>query len=77
MKSIALPGPAAAFVAAGGRDIDTTKLTIDVPAGEQVQLTDERGDELGLAIVDPDNARLRMMATPADGFPRIDGALLG
>jgi 23S rRNA (cytosine1962-C5)-methyltransferase len=77
MKSIALPGPAAAFVAAGGRDIDTARLTLDVPAGEQVQLTDERGDELGLAIVDPDNARLRMMATPADGFPKIDGALLG
>jgi 23S rRNA (cytosine1962-C5)-methyltransferase len=77
MKSIALPGPAAAFVAAGGRDIDTAKLTLEIPAGEQVQLTDERGDELGLAIVDPDNARLRMMATPADGFPKIDGALLG
>jgi len=77
MKSIALPGPAAAFVAAGGRDIDTAKLALDAAAGEQVQLTDERGDELGLAIVDPDNARLRMMATPADGFPKIDGALLG
>lgn len=77
MKSIALPGPAAAFVASGGRDIDTAKLTLDASAGEQVQLTDERGDELGLAIVDPDNARLRMMATPADGFPKIDGALLG
>src|SRR4051812_18241185 len=77
MKSIALPGPAAAFVTAGGRDIDTAKLTFEAAAGEHVQLVDERGDELGLAIVDPDNARLRMMATPADGFPKIDGALLG
>ena len=77
MKSIALPAPAAAFVAAGGRDIDTARLTAEVAAGEHVQLVDERGDELGLAIGDPDNARLRLMAVPADGFPRVDGALLG
>ena len=77
MKSIVLPGPAAAFVAAGGRDIDTARLTAEVAPGEHVQLVDERGDELGLAIGDPDNARLRLMAIPADGFPRIDGALLG
>src|SRR5687767_4315875 len=77
MKSIVLPGPAAAFVAAGGRDLDTAKLTLELAAGDHVQLVDERGEELGLAIADPDNARLRMMATPADGFPRIDGALLG
>ena len=77
MKSIALPGPAAAFVSAGGRDVDTAKLAVDAAAGEHVRLTDDRGDELGLAIADPDNARLRVMATPADGFPAIDGALLG
>jgi 23S rRNA (cytosine1962-C5)-methyltransferase len=77
MKSVALSGAATAFVAAGGRDIDTAKLTLEAAAGEQVQLTDERGDELGLAIADPENARLRMFATPADGFPKIDGALLG
>ena len=77
MKSITLSGPAAAFVVAGGRDIDTAKLAAEITAGEHVQLVDERGEELGLAIADPDNARLRMIATPADGFPKIDGALLG
>jgi 23S rRNA (cytosine1962-C5)-methyltransferase len=77
MKSLALPGPAAAFVASGGRDIDTAKLGVELMAGEQVQLVDERGDELGLAVADPDNARLRMLAAPEDGFARIDGALLG
>jgi 23S rRNA (cytosine1962-C5)-methyltransferase len=77
MKSLVLPAPAAAFVAAGGRDVDTAKLAIDAVAGDHVQLLDDRGDELGLAVVDPDNARLRLLATPADGFPRIDGALLG
>jgi 23S rRNA (cytosine1962-C5)-methyltransferase len=77
MKSIALPGPAAAFVSAGGRDVDTAKLTVDATAGDCVQLVDEGGDELGLAVADPDNARLRVLATPADGFPAISGALLG
>jgi 23S rRNA (cytosine1962-C5)-methyltransferase len=77
MKSIALPGPAAAFVLAGGRDVDTAKLAAELTSGEHVRLVDELGEELGLAIADPDNARLRMLASPADGFPRIDGALLG
>jgi 23S rRNA (cytosine1962-C5)-methyltransferase len=77
MRSIVLPGPAAAFVAAGGRDVDIARLTVEVAAGEHAQLVDERGDELGLAVGDPDNARLRLMAVPAEGFPRIDGALLG
>ncbi|HEY0477332.1 MAG TPA: class I SAM-dependent methyltransferase [Kofleriaceae bacterium] len=81
MKSIALPGPAAAFVSAGGRDVDTARLALDAAlgaaAGEAVRLVDDRGDELGLAIADPDNARLRVLATPEDGFPAIDGALLG
>ena len=77
MKVIALPGPAAAFVTAGGRDVDTARLTLGLAAGDHVQLTDERGEELGLAIADPDNARLRVLATPADGFPAIGGALLG
>ena len=77
MKSIALPGPAAAFVAAGGRDVDTAKLAVAAAAGDHVQLVDELGGELGLAVVDPDNARLRVLATPADGFAANDGALLG
>jgi len=77
MKSITLPGPAAAFVTSGGRDVDTARITVEAAAGEHVQLVDDRGDELGLAVADPDNARLRMLASPADGFPKIDGALLG
>jgi 23S rRNA (cytosine1962-C5)-methyltransferase len=77
MRSIPLPGPAAAFVAAGGRDVDTARLAVEAAAGEHVRLIDERDDELGLAVADPDNARLRVLATPADGFAAIDGALLG
>lgn len=77
MKTLALPGAATAFVTAGGRDVDSAKLALDAGNGDHVRLTDERGDELGLAVVDTDNARLRVLATPADGFPTIGGALLG
>jgi len=77
VKTVALPGPAASFVSAGGRDVDTSRIA-DVPAaGEHVQLTDANGDPLGLAISDPENARLRVLAVSSDAFPRIDGALIG
>src|SRR5262245_8404916 len=61
----------------GGRDVDTSKLALDIAAGEHVRMTDANGNELGLAIADPENARLRGLAHFADGFPAIDGALLG
>ncbi|MGN6111023.1 MAG: class I SAM-dependent rRNA methyltransferase [Kofleriaceae bacterium] len=77
MNTVALTSSAAAFVAGGGRDVDLAKLGAAVAPGEHVRVTDERGDELGLALGDPDNGKLRVMATVADGFPRIDGALLG
>jgi 23S rRNA (cytosine1962-C5)-methyltransferase len=79
VQSLPLPAPAVTFVASGGRDLDTTRtpaITLP-PPGEHVRLLDPNGDEVGLAISDPDNARLRVLATPADGFPKIDGALLG
>ncbi|MGE0868026.1 MAG: class I SAM-dependent rRNA methyltransferase [Kofleriaceae bacterium] len=77
MKTVTLPGFAAGFVAGGGRDIDVARIPIEATPGEHVRMIDERGDEIGLAIADPDNARLRVMAVVADGFPKIDGALLG
>lgn len=77
MRAVAVPGFAAQFIAGGGRDIDTARLALDVKAGEHVQLIDEAGEELGLAVADLENARLRVFATAADAFPKIDGALLG
>ncbi|HEY5945675.1 MAG TPA: class I SAM-dependent methyltransferase [Kofleriaceae bacterium] len=77
MKAVGLPAGAAQFVAGGGRDVDVSKLTLDVTAGEHVRVTDHNGDELGIAIADPENARLRVMAVLDDGFPKIDGALIG
>jgi 23S rRNA (cytosine1962-C5)-methyltransferase len=78
MRSIAVPGFAAQFIAGGGRDVDISRLTnLALIAGEHVRVTDEQGDEIALGIGDPENARLRIFATLADGFPKIDGALLG
>jgi len=77
VKTVELPAFAAAFVAGGGRDIDTARLSLDVASGEHVRLLDPAGEEVGLAIADPDNARLRVLVVPSDGLVKIDGALLG
>ena len=53
MKSVALPVGAAQFVTGGGRDVDIAKLTLDVSAGEHVQIADQNGDEIGIAVADP------------------------
>jgi 23S rRNA (cytosine1962-C5)-methyltransferase len=74
-----VPAEIATFLVGGGRDVELERVpaAAALAAGVTVRLEDERGDELGLALVDPDNRKLRVMATSADGFPRIDGALLG
>jgi 23S rRNA G2069 N7-methylase RlmK/C1962 C5-methylase RlmI len=77
VKPVALPQGAVQFVASGGRDVDVAKLTLDVTMGEHVRVTDTNGDEIGIAIADPENQRLRVMAVLDDGFPKIDGALIG
>jgi len=77
VKAVALPVGAVQFVASGGRDVDVAKLALDVKAGEHVRVTDTNGDEIAIALADPENAKLRVMATLADGFPNIDGALIG
>ena len=78
MQTLALPAFAATFVAGGGRDIDTARLPDagPLPAGMHVRLVDPAGEDIGLAVADPDNARLRVLAVPADQLAAIDGALL-
>ena len=78
-RVVHLPPEAASFVAGGGRDVDVTRVpeAAGIAAGTRVRLVDAGDDEVGLAIADPENARLRVMATPADGFAAIDGALVG
>ncbi len=79
MNPLSLPSSAVTFITGGGRDLDASRTPSLVlpPAGEHVRLVDGNGDEVGLAVSDPENGRLRVLATPADGFPKIDGALLG
>jgi 23S rRNA (cytosine1962-C5)-methyltransferase len=79
VKDLSVPAFAATFVAGGGRDVDTSKLG-ELPAltaGDHVRLVDPQGEEVGFAIADPDNQRLRVLITPADGFAQIDGAVVG
>ena len=78
MRTVAVPGFAATFLGGGGRDLDVTRLPqLALAPGEHVRVVDENDHELGLGIGDPENARLRVLAVPADGFAKIDGALLG
>ncbi len=79
MQTLALGASAASFVVGGGRDIELAANAIQPPVapGAQLRLTDPDGEELGIAIADPENGKLRMIATAADGFPTISGALLG
>jgi 23S rRNA (cytosine1962-C5)-methyltransferase len=79
VPEVRLPGEAAVFIAGGGRDVDCARLTFDskLAPGATVVLLDDRGDELGRAIFDPDNQKLRVLAIPDDGFTKLDGALIG
>ncbi len=81
-RALLLGGDAAAALGNGVRDLDAARLGLpdDEAApgpGEAVRLVDRDGNELALAIGDPDNGLVRVMAMPADAFPRVDGALLG
>ena len=77
-RAVAVPASSASFIANGGRDPDFHRFhELDLKAGEQVMVTDDRGNEVGIALADPENSKLRVFAVPADGFTKIDGALLG
>ena len=75
---VRLPREAVSFVAGGGRDVDLARVPDATAAdGARVRLVDDAGDDVGLALVDRANTRLRVLATPVDGFAAIDGALVG
>jgi 23S rRNA (cytosine1962-C5)-methyltransferase len=78
-RAIRLANDATSFVLGGGCDIELGRVALEPApqAGETVRLEDANGDELGWAIVDPENQKLRVMARPDDGFRKIDGALVG
>lgn len=74
-----LSADAATFVRGGGRDVELSKLALPAApaAGAELRLVDDRGNDVGLAVADPENDRLRVLGLPEDGFPSIGGALLG
>jgi 23S rRNA (cytosine1962-C5)-methyltransferase len=74
VKTLTLSAGAAKFVASGGRDVEHKE---PIAAGEHVTLVDSNGDELGRAVADPDNGKLRVLAVPDDGFTKLDASLLG
>ncbi|MBP6631216.1 MAG: class I SAM-dependent rRNA methyltransferase [Kofleriaceae bacterium] len=76
MTELTLPAPAATFVHAGGLDVEWRAVDPAVPAGASVRLVDVDGVELGLALADPDNQRLRLLVRAADGLTRVDGTVL-
>ncbi len=77
-RVVAVASSTATFIAGGGRDADFHRASeLGLVAGEHVKLTDDRGEEIAIAIVDPENSKLRVFGVPADGFTKIDGALLG
>lgn len=76
---ISLGAEAGAFVRGGGREVVTAKLELpaNLAPGHPTLLLDDAGEELGLALHDPENGLLRVLAVPEDGFRKIDAALLG
>lgn len=70
---VVLPAGAAKFVRAGGVDIE--HVAGGEAPGSTVRLVDAEGEELGLALADPENQRLRLLVSPSDGLTRIDGTV--
>ncbi len=77
-RSVTVTGSTVGFVSGGGRDADFHRMhELGLQPGEHLQLVDDRGNEIALAIADPENQKLRVFAVASDGFAAIDGALLG
>jgi 23S rRNA (cytosine1962-C5)-methyltransferase len=77
VRDVTLSGAAATFVSGGGRDVELDKAGVgEVAAGEQLRLLDAQSEELGIAVADVENGKLRVIGLPSDGFTKIDGALL-
>jgi 23S rRNA (cytosine1962-C5)-methyltransferase len=77
-KLATVSASSATFVASGGRDADFHRShELGLQPGDHVRLVDPNQQEVGLALADPENGKLRILAVPGDGFEKIDGALLG
>ncbi len=73
-SELVLTSGAERFVRSGGLDVE--HATSGELAGSTVRLVAASGEELGLAVADPENERLRLLVTARDGLSRIDGTVL-
>ena len=72
-RGLVLPTAAAAFVERGGRDLSLALagVTETLEAGRPLRLVGQKGQALGLALADPENERLRVMARADEGVDAI------
>ena len=75
-RGLVLPLAAAAFVERGGRDLPLAlaAATEVLEAGRPLRLVGPKGQALGLALADPENERLRVMARADEGADAISPA---
>ena len=75
-RGLVLPPAAAAFVEKGGRDLPLALagVTEALEAGRPLRLVGPKGQVLGLALADPENERLRVMARADEGADSISPA---
>jgi len=73
-RGLVLPPAAVAFVEAGGRDLPVALAGGTLEAGQPLRLVGPSGRSLGLALADPENERLRVMATAGEGVETLGPA---
>jgi 23S rRNA (cytosine1962-C5)-methyltransferase len=75
-RGLVLPPAAAAFVEAGGRDVPLALAGVATPleAAQPLRLVGPSGQGLGLALADPENEKLRVMARAGEAFEAIGPA---
>jgi len=77
-RAVVLPPAAAAFLEQGGRDLPLEMAAIGeaLEGGRPLRLVGRGGQPLGLALADPENERLRVLASARDAAEAITPALL-
>ena len=75
-RGLVLSPEAAAFVAGGGRDVPLAlqRSADGFEPGQPLRLLDPPGQALGLALADPENERLRLLARAGEPFTALDAA---
>jgi 23S rRNA (cytosine1962-C5)-methyltransferase len=75
-RAIVLPPPAVAFVERGGREVPLALAGVSsaLEAGQPLRLVGPSGQALGLALADPENERLRVMAGAGEACEAIGPA---